>query len=143
MFVGTFGVRLDEKGRIALPAKFRDVLADGVVVTPGQEHCLFVFTREEFQRRAQRAAEQPLGERSRRNSLRLLAAAAHDDTLDRQGRVTLPAHLRAFAGLDRDVTVNGAFNRIELWDSARWAAFAEAEEETFASIDGGVLSDFF
>ncbi len=143
MFLGTYAPRLDDKGRVALPAKYREVLADGVVITPGQEHCLFVFSRDGFAERFASLLAAPVGSRKARDATRLLAAAAHDDVPDKQGRVTLPAALRHYAGLDRDLVVVGAMSRLEIWEPAAWAAYQSANEADFASLDEGVLDDLF
>lgn len=143
MFLGTYTPRLDDKGRVALPAKYRDVLADGVVITPGQEHCLFVFSRDGFADRFASLVAAPVGSRKARDATRLLAAAAHDDVPDKQGRVTLPAKLREYAGLARDLVVVGAMSRLEIWEPTAWAAYQAANEADFASLDEGVLDDLF
>lgn len=143
MFLGTYAPRLDDKGRVALPAKYRDVLADGVVITPGQERCLFVFSRDGFSERFASLVAAPVGSRKARDATRLLAAAAHDDVPDKQGRVTLPAALRQYAGLDRDLVVVGAMSRLEIWEPSAWAAYQSANEADFASLDEGVLDDLF
>ncbi len=143
MFLGTYAPRLDDKGRVALPAKYREVLADGVVITPGQEHCLFVFSRDGFAERFASLLAAPVGSRKARDATRLLAAAAHDDVPDKQGRVTLPAALRQYAGLDRDLVVVGAMSRLEIWEPAAWASYQSANEADFASLDEGVLDDLF
>jgi MraZ protein len=143
MFLGTYAPRLDDKGRVALPAKYRDVLADGVVITPGQERCLFVFSRDGFAERFASLVAAPVGSRKARDATRLLAAAAHDDVPDKQGRVTLPAGLRQYAGLDRDLVVVGAMSRLEIWEPSAWAAYQSANEADFASLDEGVLDDLF
>jgi len=143
VFVGTYSPRLDEKGRLALPAKYREVLADGVVVTPGQERCLFVFSREAFAERFATLVNAPVGSRKARDATRMLAAAAHDDVPDKQGRVTLPPGLRTYAGLERDVVVIGALSRLEIWDPTAWATYHAANEADFAAFDEGVLDDLF
>jgi MraZ protein len=143
VFLGTYTPRLDDKGRVALPAKYRDVLADGVVITPGQEHCLFVFSRDGFADRFASLVAAPVGSRKARDATRLLAAAAHDDVPDKQGRVTLPAKLREYAGLARDLVVVGAMSRLEIWEPTAWAAYQAANEADFASLDEGVLDDLF
>lgn len=143
MFLGTYSPRLDEKGRLALPAKYRDDLAAGVVVTRGQERCLYVFPRAEFAERFAGLSQAPVGSRKVREALRMLAAAAHDDAPDKQGRVTIPAQLRDYAGLGRDVVVVGAMARLEIWDAQAWSAYQEAKEADFADLDEEVLADLF
>ena len=101
MFLGTFSPKLDEKSRLILPAKFRDELADGLVVTRGQERCLYVFSREEFESMHDRIRSAPITSKLSRDYLRVFLSGAHDETPDKQHRITLPASLREYAGLDR------------------------------------------
>ena len=129
MFLGTHTPRLDEKGRLFLPAKFREQLAEGVVITKGQERCLYVFPQADFGRIASALQSAPLTAKTVRDYSRVFFASAFDEVPDRQGRVTVPAGLRAYAGLQRDCVVIGANTRLEIWDAEAWRAY-EAEQET-------------
>jgi MraZ protein len=131
VFLGTFTPRLDEKGRLILPAKWRDELARGLVVTKGQERCLYVFSMEEFERITEQMRDAPLPDRA---SSRVFFASAHDEVPDRQGRVTVPQGLREYAGLDRDCTVIGNNTRLEIWDTAAWERYLADSEEQFSSL---------
>lgn len=139
VFLGTHNPRLDDKGRLILPARFRDELAGGVVVTKGQERCLYVFTAAEFQRIAAQLSEAPVTHRAARAYSRVFFAGAHDEIPDKQGRITIPAHLRQYAGLERELAVIGASTRVEIWDSRAWASYLEASEQEFADIEEGML----
>ena len=139
MFLGTYSPRLDEKGRVFLPAKFRDELAGGLVITKGQERCLYVFSAAEFGRLTERLREAPLTAKGARDYSRVFFASAHDDTPDKQGRVTVPPGLREYAGLDRDCVVIGANTRVEIWDAAAWATYLAGQEEQFSSLSEEVL----
>ena len=139
MFLGTHTPRLDDKGRLILPAKFRDELAGGVVITKGQERCLYVFPVAEFGRIASQLREQPVTHKAARAYSRVFFASAHDEVPDKQGRVTIPAHLREYAGLDRDLVVIGASTRVEVWDKQAWDSYLAASEDDFADIEEGVL----
>ncbi|MGI8536707.1 MAG: division/cell wall cluster transcriptional repressor MraZ [Mycobacteriales bacterium] len=130
MFLGTHTPRLDEKGRLILPAKFRDQLAGGVVITKGQERCLFVFTAEAFSARA--AAQDEPATKAARDFRRILFASAFDETPDRTGRVTVPLGLRTYAGLTRDCVVIGANHHLEIWDAATWQTYEAEQEPAFA-----------
>ena len=123
MFLGTYAPRLDDKGRLFLPAKFRDELAEGLVMTKGQERCLYVFATVEFSRLTERLREIPLSAKGARDYSRVFFASAHDDVPDKQGRVTVPAPLRSYAHLDKECTVIGNGNKLEVWDSAAWDAY--------------------
>lgn len=139
MFLGTHTPRLDDKGRLILPAKFRDDLAGGVVITKGQDHCLYVFPIAEFRRLAEQLEAAPVTHKAARAYGRVFFASAHDEVPDKQGRVTIPAHLRQYAGLDRDVVVIGASSRVEIWDQRAWDAYLATSEEEFAGVEEGVL----
>ena len=132
MFLGTHAPRLDEKGRLILPAKYRDELAGGVVITKGQERCLYVFPQEEFARITEALRTAPVTAKSVRDYSRVFFASASDELPDKQGRVTIPAGLRDYAGLSRDCTVIGAGSRVEVWDTTAWTAYLETTEQAFA-----------
>ena len=135
MFLGTHTPRLDDKGRLFLPARFRDELAEGVVITKGQERCLYVFKRADFAAQGEALASAPLSARKVRDYSRMFFASAFDDQPDRQGRVTVPAPLRAYAGLDRDCVVIGANTRLEIWDAEAWRTYEAEQEQAFAEQD--------
>ena len=139
MFLGTHSVRLDDKGRLFLPAKFRDELAEGVVITKGQERCLYVFRQADFARRAAQLVDTPVTGKAVRDYSRVLFASASDETPDRQGRATVPAPLREYAGLERDCVVIGANTRLEIWDAPSWRAYEAAQEQAFAEQSEEVL----
>ena len=134
MFLGTHTPRLDEKGRLFLPARYREEVAAGVVITKGQERCLYVFTAAEFARKAEQLQSTPLSAKAARDYARQFFGSAFDETPDRQGRVTVPPGLRAYAGLDRDCVVVGANTRLEIWDAAAWAAYEAEQEQSFAEL---------
>ena len=132
MFLGTYTPRLDDKGRLILPAKYRDRLATGLVVTRGQERCLYVFPLDEFTRVAEQLRAAPVTSKAVRDYLRVFLSGASDEIPDKQGRLTIPAPLRQYAGLDREVTVIGAGSRIEIWDSPAWESYLDSTEQAFA-----------
>lgn len=139
MFLGTHTPRLDDKGRLFLPAKFRERLAGGLVMTRGQERCLYVFPMEEFMRITQRFQEAPTSSKAARDYMRVFLSGASDEIPDKQGRVTIPATLREYAGLDRDCTVIGTGSRVEVWDSAAWAGYLESTEQAFSDQSEEVI----
>jgi MraZ protein len=139
VFLGTHSPRLDEKGRLFLPAKFRDELAGGLVITKGQERCLYVWPREEFARATERLRSAPVTVKGARDYSRVLFAGASDETPDRQGRITIPPALRAYAGLERDCAVIGADTRVEIWDAAAWEIYLREQEPAFAAIAEEVM----
>jgi MraZ protein len=137
VFLGTHTPRLDDKGRLFLPAKFRDELAGGVVITRGQERCLYVFTRAAFAAKAEELQSQSLGSKAARDYGRMFFSSASDEIPDKTGRVTLPAPLRQYAGLTKDCVVIGANTRLEIWDAAAWASYEAEQEQAFADQDEG------
>lgn len=144
MFLGTHQPRLDDKGRMILPAKFREKLAAGLVITRGQERCLYVFAMGDFEKFAAQMSATPVTNRAVRNFQRVLLSAASDEIPDKQGRITIPAILREYAGLTRDCTVIGAGNRVELWDTQAWNDLLANTEDDFADqaeevIPGGLF----
>src|SRR3989339_1572968 len=123
MFIGEYKHTLDDKGRIAIPSKFRKALAKGAVVTRGLDTSLFLFPKEEWDKLAQKLASLPLWQSNSRAFARLMLAGAMDVALDKQGRVVLPEYLRAYAVMKKNVVVAGLFTRLELWDEAKWETY--------------------
>ena len=139
MFLGTHAPRLDDKGRLILPAKFRDELAEGLVITKGQERCLYVWSAAEFGRLTEQMRSAPVTSKAARDYLRVFFAGAYDDVPDKQGRVTIPAQLREYAGLDKECVVIGANTRVEVWDAAAWERYLAEQEQAFADLSEEVL----
>ncbi|WP_029202493.1 division/cell wall cluster transcriptional repressor MraZ [Ornithinimicrobium pekingense] len=132
LFLGTHTPKLDDKGRMFLPAKFRPRLEKGLVVTRGQERCLYVYPQDEFERIAMQWQSSPTTSRAVRDYQRVFLSGASDEVPDKQGRVTIPQILRDYAGLSTECTVIGAGNRVEVWDTAAWTAYLEQTEDAFA-----------
>jgi transcriptional regulator MraZ len=143
VFLGTHSPRLDDKGRLILPAKFREQMEAGVVVTRGQERCLYVFPAEEFDRLAEQLRQAPVTSKQARDYLRVFLSGASDEAMDKQGRITIPAALRTYAGLTRDCAVIGAGQRVEIWDAAAWDAYLTAQEQAFAEQAEEVVPGLF
>ncbi len=138
VFLGTHTPKLDEKGRLILPAKFRDELADGLVITRFQERCLAIWPIATFVEVAQ-SVRGTSSSQQVRDYQRMLASGASDETPDKQGRITIPPKLREWASLTKDVVVIGAMNRLEIWDEAAWTAYSEEQEEAFAELSEEVF----
>ena len=134
MFLGTHTPKLDEKGRLILPAKYRDELAEGLVITRFQERCLAIWPVTTFAELVQ-GVRGTSSSQQVRDYQRMLASGASDETPDKQGRVTIPQHLRTYAGLERDCVVVGAINRVEIWDAAAWQPYEASKESAFADLD--------
>jgi MraZ protein len=143
MFLGTYAPKLDDKGRIILPAKFWSELESGIVITRGQERCLYVFSTREFEELHDRIRQAPVTSKQARDYLRLFLSGANAEVPDGQHRVTIPAGLRAYAGLDRELTVIGAGNRAEIWDTAAWETYYAEQEANFADTTEEVIPGLF
>ena len=143
LFLGTHFPRLDDKGRLILPAKFRDALVEGLVITKGQERCLYVWPVDEFARITEQLRNAPPTNKAVRDYMRVFFAGASDEVPDRQGRVTVPPPLRDYAGLTRDCVVIGASNRVEVWDARSWESYLAEQEQAFAELSEEVLPGLF
>jgi MraZ protein len=134
MFIGEYNITIDDKGRLAVPVKFREALAIGAVVTRGLDASLFLLPLEEWGKLADKIAGLPLGQANSRAFARLMLAGAMDTSLDKQGRFIVPEYLRRYAGLKKDVVMVGVQNRLEIWDQAAWLAYTKQAEEDATSI---------
>ncbi len=143
MFLGTYAPKLDEKGRIVLPAKFWDELSSGLVLTRGQERCIYVFPNQEFEQVHEKIRQAPVTSKTARDFLRVFLSGAHAEVPDKQRRVTIPAALRQYAGLDRELTVIGAGSRAEIWDTAAWEAYYAEQEAEFSDVSEEVIPGLF
>ena len=128
MFIGEYHHTLDEKGRLAIPVKFRASLSEGAVVTRGLDHSLFLYPEAEWQKLAERLAALPLSQADTRAFTRLMLAGAMEVDVDKSGRILVPEYLRVYAGMRKDVVVAGLYNRIELWDAEMWRTEASKTE---------------
>ncbi|MGQ9779756.1 MAG: division/cell wall cluster transcriptional repressor MraZ [Bacillota bacterium] len=134
MFMGEFQHALDEKGRLTIPAKFREELGEGFIITRGLDRCLFVYPRTEWTAIQEKIKALPMEKPEVRGFVRLLSAGAVEAEVDKQGRVGLPPHLREYAGIEREVVVIGAITRVEIWSAAEWTAYARKFEASFSEI---------
>jgi MraZ protein len=141
MFIGEYQHTLDEKARLAIPVKFRTVLAKGAVVTRGLDRCLFVYPAGEWKKLADKLSQLPIAQANTRAFARLMLAGAMDATPDKQGRVLVPEYLREYAGIQKSVVVAGLYNRLEIWDEAAWKKYkanTERESNTIAEALGAL-----
>lgn len=136
MFLGTYTPKLDDKGRLTLPAKFRDSLAGGLMVTKGQDHSLAVYPRDEFALLARKAAAASRNDPEARAFVRGLAAGTDEQHADAQGRITLSADHRRYAGLAKDCVVIGSVDFLEIWDAQAWQTYVEENEENYSQATG-------
>lgn len=142
LLLGTYSPRLDEKGRLILPSKFRSQLAPGLVMTRGQERCLYLLPMDEFRRMYEQIRLAPITSKQSRDYLRVFLSGASDEMPDKQGRVSIPANLRQYAGLDREVAVIGMGTRVEIWDAGAWDEYLASQEGDYAETAEEVLPPF-
>lgn len=133
MFIGEYNHSIDEKGRLAVPAKFRTEL-EGAVVTRGLDNCLFLYTQQEWNVLAPRIAQLPINQANSRAFSRLMLSGAMDVQIDKQGRIVLPDYLREYAKLKKRVVIAGLYNRLEIWDADIWADYKMHTEEESGDI---------
>jgi MraZ protein len=143
MLLGTYAPKLDDKGRVILPAKFRAELAGGVVLTRGQERCIYVFSQDEFGAMHEKIRQAPVTSKQARDYLRVFLSGASDEAPDAQNRISIPPALRAYAGLTKDLAVIGAGSRAEIWDAQAWEAYLAAQESAFADTAEEVIPGLF
>lgn len=134
MFIGEYAHNLDDKGRLAIPMKFRKDLSKGAVVTRGLDNCLFLYTKTEWERLAEKLAALPISQANSRAFARLMLAGAMDTEVDKQGRAILPEYLRSFAHLKKEVVIAGLYNRLEIWDAEAWQTYKGQTEAESGSI---------
>ena len=134
MLLGEYKHNLDPKGRVAVPAKFREKFETGAIVTRGLDHCLFIFGKAEWEVLAQKIVSLPLAQASSRAFARLMLAGATDVALDIQGRILIPDSLRNYAHLKKQVVVTGMYTRVELWDVDAWEAYKTKTESAADEI---------
>jgi len=134
MFIGEYSHAIDEKGRLAIPTKFRVALKKGAVVTRGLDNCLFLYTKNEWDKLAKKLAELPIGKANTRAFARLMLAGAMDVVLDKQGRISVPEYLRSYAQIGKKVVVTGLLSRLEIWDDAIWQTYKQGTEKSSSDI---------
>ncbi|MEK9180058.1 MAG: division/cell wall cluster transcriptional repressor MraZ [Patescibacteria group bacterium] len=128
MLLGEYQHNLDQKGRVAMPAKFKEKLAAGAIITRGIDECLFVFASKEWDELAKKLVSLPLAQANSRAFVRLMLAGAMDVSLDGQSRILVPDYLRKYAGLNKKVIIAGLYNRVEIWDASRWNEYKKKTE---------------
>jgi MraZ protein len=134
MFIGEYQHTIDSKNRLAVPAKFRAVLAKGCVVTKGLDNCLFLYTKKEWEELALKLSKLPISQSNTRAFSRLMLAGAMDVSLDKQGRIILPDYLKQFAALDKKVIITGLMNRLEIWEAKAWEKYKASTEKESNNI---------
>ncbi len=134
MFIGEYNHSIDEKGRLAIPVKFRGDLAKGAVVTRGLDNCLFLYPQKDWETLAEKLSKLPISKANTRAFARLMLAGAMDCEIDKQGRIIVPDYLRKYAGVKKKVVVAGLYNRLELWNEEAWDKYKQGTEKKSGDI---------
>jgi MraZ protein len=142
MFSGTFRPRLDEKSRLILPAKFREAMGDGLVITRGQERSIDMRTSADFAAFTERFKNTSQTDARLRAYGRMLFALASEQVPDKQGRITITPELRQYASLDRDCVVIGIYDRIEIWEPQAWTDYTAQQESAFSDVQEEIFPGF-
>jgi len=136
MFYGEFDYKVDEKGRVPIPPRFRGALKDGIVLSPGPENCITAYTASEWKKIADKLTGSGLARAKMRKLSRAIFATAFPTNIDNQGRIAIPAPLREHAGITEDVVVAGANSYLEIWDKASWEAEkTDSQEQAWQIIE--------
>ncbi|MCD8509660.1 MAG: division/cell wall cluster transcriptional repressor MraZ [Bacillus sp. (in: Bacteria)] len=139
MFMGEYHHTIDEKGRMIIPAKFRDELGPAFVVTRGMDKCLFVYPEHEWKQLEQKLKTLPFTKKDARAFTRFFFSGAAESELDKQGRVNIAPTLRSYAQLEKECVVIGVSNRVEIWSKGIWEEYFAESEESFAEIAEGIV----
>ncbi len=134
MFIGEYNHSMDEKGRLAIPVKFRVEFKNGAVVTKGLDNCLFVFTKKSWNELADKLSKLPISQSKSRAFARMMLAGAMDVKLDKQGRIMLPDYLRKYGTLSKKNVIAGVFNRLEIWNEKTWNIYKQSVEKESTQI---------
>jgi len=134
MFIGEYQHSVDQKGRVAIPAKFRATLKKGAVVTKGLDKCLFLYPKKNWKELAAKIANLPISQKDARAFGRLMLGGAMDVDIDKQGRINLPGYLRGYANIKTNAVVAGLYNRLEIWNSKDWDTYKSSAEKDSSDI---------
>lgn len=129
MFIGEYIYSIDEKKRLAIPAKFRQLLGKKAVITRGLDNCLFLYSIKEWQILAEKLSKLPLAQADARGFVRVMLTGAMDVSFDNLGRILIPDYLKQYAFFKKKVVIAGVYNRIEIWDEKKWQEYKEKTEK--------------
>lgn len=134
MFMGEYQHSMDDKGRLIMPAKFRESLGDKFIITRGLDNCLFVYTHEEWRILEEKLKSLPMTQKNARAFVRFFFSGATEAELDKSGRVSLPQNLREYATLEKEVIIIGVSNRLELWSKDNWNSYMAMTADSYEEI---------
>ena len=134
MFIGEYTYSIDEKKRLAIPPKFRQLLGKRVVITRGLDQCLFLYPQKEWESLAKKLSQLPLSQSDARGFARLMLTGAMEVNFDNLGRILVPDYLKGYALLKKRVIIAGVFNRIEVWDEKIWKQYKTKTQKEVGDI---------
>ena len=134
MFIGEYSYSIDEKKRLAVPPKFRQLLGKRAVITRGLDQCLFLYPEKEWENLAGKLSKLPLSQADARGFARLMLTGAMEVNLDNLGRILIPDYLKNYAVLKKKVVITGVYNRVEIWDEKKWREYQEKTENEVGDI---------
>ena len=134
MFLGEFSHSIDAKKRLAIPSKFRSELGTKAVLTIGFDTCLFLYPEKEWEKLAEKLSALPIGQTSVRDLNRLMLAGAAEVEFDKLGRILVPEYLMKYAGFKKKAVVAGLYNRVEVWDEAKWNAYKAKAQKNIGNL---------
>lgn len=134
MFMGEYKHNMDKKGRVIIPASFRDDLGEEFVMTRGLDNCLFVYPKNEWKDLEEKLTSLPITKKSSRTFIRFFFSGATKCSFDKQGRISIPKNLREYADLDKETVIIGLANRIELWANEKWDGYLAEAEDSYEEI---------
>lgn len=143
MFSGLTNPKLDDKGRLVIPSKFRELTDGAIYITKSQDNCLAVYTASEFTNLAEQLRAARVTTKSARDFVRSFMSSAELQVPDKQGRISIPTHLRNYAKLERDLVVIGNNNKVEIWSATLWESLQAEQDELFANRDEEVIPGIF
>ena len=129
MLIGEYRHTIDTKKRLAIPSKLRRELGSKAVITRGLDNCLFIFPLSQWNKLVEKLSKLPLGQKNTRGFIRLMLAGAGEVKLDQLGRILIPDYLKQYAGLKKNIVIAGVYNRLEIWDEAKWNLFKTSTEK--------------
>ncbi len=134
MFIGEYNYTIDDKKRLAIPAKFRAALGKKAVITRGLDNCLFLYPSGEWEKLAKKLSQLPLARADARGFVRIMLAGAMEVSLDRLGRILVPDYLKKYAALQKKTVIAGLYNRVEIWDEGKWKIYKQKMEKEAGDI---------
>ncbi len=140
MFMGEYQHSLDEKGRLIIPARFREDLGELFIITRGLDHCLFVYPLSQWKILEEKIRELPTSHAETRSFVRMFFSGAVETNLDKQGRVVLPQHLREHARIQKDVYVIGVSSKVEIWAKDNWESYATQAQQSYEAIAESIIN---